>query len=471
VTVVLDAAVGALVPLDAQGFRTFVEDYLTTFSFKMKGEEWVKVRKTMNAETAKGTLASPAFRRGLRPLARVNPVPMPVRRGDGRVELLPVGYDEESQVLTLDPGFEYEEMSGEEARAVLKDLLSEFPIPDRQEDGTSRSEAVVVSAMVANFAALLLPRMAKRLNYAFLANSPASGKTLLAQMCLMPLYGAAEVQGMPESKEEFRKVLDTAALAASPYLFLDDLDGFLKNNLLNAFMTAPSWSGRVMGGQTKFVTPKVTTVFITGNNLELSPDIGRRTLQVELFVSAADPQDRSIARVIDEEFLVLPQTRRQVLSALWALVRSWDGARRPHARKVYRGYEAWSNVFGGIVVHGGFGNPLDQPPKDAGFGDTERQDMETLVAHLVEGAAKSVEYHFDELVDACVRLNCFEYAIDGKEGKDGSFELKPAARAKLGAMFSKRYGGRTFRLPDGRSVVFGSRGKNRHRRYTLAIEA
>jgi hypothetical protein len=31
------------------------------------------------------------------------------------------------------------------------------------------------------------------------------------------------------------------------------------------------------------------------------------------------------------------------------------------------------------------------------------------------------------------------------------------------------YGGRKFRLPDGRVVKFGHRGRNRHRRYQIEI--
>jgi hypothetical protein len=439
------------------------------YTYKVKDEQPVKVKKTMNAETAKGVLSSPAFKRELRLLSRVNPIPMPVQRADGSLELLKPGYDEPSGALTLDCGFDFDEtVTAEQGRMVLRDLLSEFPFPDRQDDGTSRSEAVMVAGMLSGFASMLLPAMMKRVNFVFLANSEGSGKSLLAEICLIPVFGAAEVTGTPDNKEEFRKTLDMSVLSASPYLFLDDLSGVLKNNLLNAFMTCVSWTGRVMGGQQKFSAPKVSTVFITGNNLELSPDIARRTLQVELFVTSANPQNREIKRLINAHYLAKPENRRQILSALWAIVKGWDKAGRPPASRVLRGFESWSNIYGGIVQHAGFGNPLAEPPSDAGFGDTQRHDMEALINKLAEGVDKMAEFSFDTLIDIARDLNCFEHAIDGKETKDG-FELKAWSRSRMGKMFSKQYGGRSFQLKDGRVVTFGKRGEHRGRKYTLVV--
>jgi hypothetical protein len=470
VPVLFDMDTNRLEPVEAQAFRSFVEDYAVCFTKKRVGDdEWKNVGKTMTSETAKGVLRSPAFKRELAPLSRVNPVRMPVQRADGTIQLLAPGYDKESGALTLDSGFEYDEtFTLDEARTALKDLLSEFPIPDRQPDGTSRSEAVIIAALLANFASMLLPSMMNRVNFGFMANSEGSGKTLLAELCLIPVFGSAEVTGTPDNKEEFRKTLDTAALSASPYLFLDDLSGLLRNNLLNAFMTASTWSGRVMGGQQKFSAPKVATVFITGNNLELSPDIARRTLQVELFVTSANPQSREIKRLINARYLAKPENRRQILSALWAMVRAWDAKDRPPATRVLRGFEAWSNIYGGIVQNAGFGNPLDEPPSDAGFGDTKRHDMEALVNKLAEGVEKTAEFTFDSLIDVARDLNCFEFAIDGKETKEG-FELKQGSKSVMGKMFSKEYGGRSFQLKDGRVVTFGNRGKNRSRKYTLVV--
>jgi hypothetical protein len=103
----------------------------------------------------------------------------------------------------------------------------------------------------------------------------------------------------------------------------------------------------------------------------------------------------------------------------------------------------------------------------------------TDISALADGAKKperikKKEFTFEELVDAAKANDCFNHMMEGNTKKDEQGEeytvLNQRSKSALGKMFSAKYGGRKFRLKDGRVVRFGHRGRNRHRRYNVEIE-
>ncbi|MDQ8206205.1 hypothetical protein QEH52_01695 [Coraliomargarita sp. SDUM461003] len=469
---------GAMEAIVPDRFRTFVEDFAVTHVDKWSKakEDFIKLPKTMTKDVAGGVLSADQFIYKLKRLDRVNNVRMPVMRRDGRIELLPEGYDRESHTYTMPSKIEIRDMQPEEARKVIDSLLQEFPFGDFDEHGFSRSKAVAIAGMLGLYGTCLLGLSGRRMNFVYTANSQRSGKSLLAQCAITPVTGGSEVQTIPDSKEEFRKVLDTEAIASSPCIFFDDLEGNIKNNTLNAFLTASVWTGRLMNSQKKFKAPKVSVVYLTGNNLTLSTDISGRTLLCELYVKEADPQARKVKRVIDEAYLSRDDVRGDLLSAMWALVQHWDAQGRPKPDRTIRGYEEWSNIFGGIIECNGWGNPLLRPDT-AHSGDTEMTDMLDLVEYLVDelpAGETERDYDFQELGQICVESSYFTWMIDYTE-RSGEFpgskvyELKPKSKAILGKMWTNKYGGRIFTMRSGQRVEFGSRGKNRQKKYLIQL--
>jgi len=499
------SSLGSIEPMDADRFRTYVEKHMVPAKRLPPAEEggapkWLE--KTMPRDVAASTLRSDAFVDQQRLVSRVNMERMPIIRKDGKLVLLKPGYDVEAKIYRMPTAIEIDETMGmDQARAIYNDLVGEFPYGDFKEDneenrkagtvGLSRSKAVHFSCAISLYGSGLLSDLSNRLHYVFGANAQRSGKTLLAKTAVVPIFGPAKVKTLPKDDNELRKMLDSAAIGNSPYFFLDDLEGSLRSTELNAFMTAPTWSNRLFNKQVDFAAPKQTVVIITGNNLGLSTDLANRTLLCHLYTDEFDAQKRDIKRVIDEEYLARPAVRKDVLSALWCFIREWDKAGRPRGKRVLKGFEAWCDVFGGITIHAGYGDPVAAPPTDEFTGDNEGTDMMTLVEVLVshmdhpgvpgtapegtkEEPLKSKAYTFDDLIEASIENDCFPWMIDGKEVTDKdsgekSTKLTPRSKSALGKMFSAKYGGRKFRLPDGRVVKFGHRGRNRHRRYQIEI--
>jgi hypothetical protein len=466
---------GRLVEMSARRFRTYCEDHLVTFKWDMpKPNVFEKKAQTMTVEAAATILESDQFLARQRELMRVATVRQPVKRKDGRIELLDYGYDHEAQTYTQNSGVEYAlDMPLEAAQTILRNFTREFPFGDRKADGRSRNEAIVMTAMLAMYAAPLLRPSARRLNFMFSSNSVGSGKTLLAQMAIITTIGSCDVQPVPQAEEEWRKILDTESLAGSPYILFDDCNGFFKSQILNAFLTAPTWSGRRMHSQQKFAVPKIASVFLTGNNLEVSPDVARRFLHCKMMTDESDPQARKIDKVISDEHLEKPEVRGQILAALWAVVREWDAAGRPQANRLVRGYEQFCQIFAGMVEFAGFGDPIEALPVEES-GNSELADMLALVAELAKGVDDVAEFSFQDVVQAALDCNSFVWMLEGKEereGKDGPrhYVLTAKSKSKFGKLLAEQYGGKKFTLPTGRVVKWGQQGKNRQRLYTLTV--
>jgi hypothetical protein len=484
--VTIDPESGRIEDMNAQRLRTYVEDQLVTFE-----EQYTKktgltiIPETMGVDEARGVLECDAFRYPLRKLQRVNFVRLPVMRADGRIELLPKGYDPESGILTKKDCLDYAtDWDAERAVLFLKDFFGEFPTVNE------RALAAHVCAMVAIYGAALMPVGAKRLNFAYRANRPRSGKGLMLQSALVgPCGPFIQIQALADSKEEFRKLLDTEALNGSSYIVFDEVENRLKNRTLNAFLTATIWTGRLMNSQKKFAVPQSSIVFIAGNNIDLSADLAGRFLLVDLYVAEADPQSRPIKHVIDEVYLARDEVRADLLSAMWALVSAWDKAKRTEPDSVYRGFESFSKIYGGIVQNAGFGNPMQSTAAEV---DPDYADMLAIVERLAEAVERRAEYEFHQLIDVCRELHAFEWHLEGKMVKckkavptidaDGNedhedtvevdserFELTPSKKSWFGKLFGDQYGGTKFTLSDGRRVQFGRRGSNRQRRFTIEV--
>jgi hypothetical protein len=488
VLVTVDHETGMLNVMSPERFLSWINNYAIVYEEIDVGrgmnKTTMRLPKTMPLSVARGCLASDEFYYAIRPLARVNSVRMPVMRADGRVELLCEGYDEESQIFTRSGLLKFDEtMSVEKSSQILRDYFSEFSWADVDiATGQSRSLAVAVCAMVALFGMGMQTVEASRMGFLYRANTQGGGKSLLAMMAISASFGLAE--NTPKaSEDELRKVLDMAALQGASYLFFDNLKNHVESALLEGFMTSPVWAGRVMGSQRGFRAKKSTVLIITGNNLTVSPDLQRRMLQCDVFVEEFDLQEKQHRRDLNPVVLNRAEVRSEILSALWALVRHWDGAGRPKAgdpAKPYRvaTFAEWSDIFGGIVQAAGFGNPLTKPRDDqaaARITVQQRQLVESLAAAVgvAQGQERKKHYDFQELVDCCHENEFFDWFMDGKEKRDDGgrewFEPSAKCRSKLGLFFSKEMAKRIFAMSDGRRVRFYVDGEGRSRRYVVEI--
>lgn len=228
-----------------------------------------------------------------------------------------------------------------------------------------RSYSAHVMAMVGFYAKSLVPPAAVRPMVFYTANQQGSGKSTLAQMVFSPVLGTVAAEAMPHDEDNFQKVLDSAAQAFAPAVFLDDLGNFVKSNRLNSFITAPRHAGRVLGAKDRFDVPNVTQVFATANNVSGTADLARRAVIVELFY-AGELRERKFDRFVTAPSLARQDVRADFLSALCAIVRNF-AERKTEMAGALEGiaplatFEDWSRTMAGIVMLAGFCNPLTPP--------------------------------------------------------------------------------------------------------------
>jgi hypothetical protein len=201
-----------------QMLRTLVENHLVCYRIRRAGESEISLDRTMSEGDAKGVLCAQQFLSQLPKLEKMATTRLPVMRANGRIELLPTGYDFDSLTLTI-PQCDYDEtLPLTEARKRIDDLLREFCFADNQ-----RSKAVAVAAMLTLYGIGLLQKGALRPVFIYLANAEGAGKTMLAKCAVSPVHGLVDTEGAPKDKAEIAKELLTAVIEARSYTLLDNL--------------------------------------------------------------------------------------------------------------------------------------------------------------------------------------------------------------------------------------------------------
>jgi hypothetical protein len=446
-------------PVGEQELRTWVERHLVCFSAHQgtgRNAVRIEVLRTMSNDVARALAASDQFLQGLPAIERVNSARLPVLRADGRIELLPRGYDPASRTLTVsDPATSDASpcLSLEAARAILDDLFAEFGFADG-----GRSKSVAVAAMVSLFSRGLLPPSALMPGFFYVANAPGAGKTLCAACAAVPVLGHAHHMPLPTREEEIEKILLAAVMESQSLLFFDNLKRHASLGSLESFITSVHYQGRILSVSRTFSGRNSTTVFLTGNGATVSPDLRRRLLFVELFSDCSRPEERTFKRRLNEA--VLLERRAEILGALWGLVQAWDAAGRPAGSGSFASFDEWCTVVGGIVEHAGFGCPTARATlTDAG--DTDGDQIARLV-DLLFSAHGSAPLRFEEVVSAATGASLFESLL-GDDPADVDRKARTTFSRILGRHARMRFGERGLRL-----MVLG---EGRNRRYQVIPDA
>jgi len=448
---------GAAFTLDHEGqklelaspvwLRTWIERHVTPYKSNITKDGEFRVVNTMTDDAARTVLVSPQFLEKLPTVERFHPCPMPWLRKDGTIELLPIGLDPESHTFTADPGFEIVPDTIEGARASLDNLLGEFAWPD---DG-GRSKAVAISALVTVFSGGIMPPGSTRPVFLYVANAEGSGKTTLAQLAGIP-YENTPVETAPRDETEWQKKLLSAVISGRRLLLLDNVKGHLNSGALEAYTTSPHYSGRILGVSKEFQGEAGATILITGNGLTVTPDLRRRSLLVELFLQELRAEDRHFRRTLDAA--AIGNMRREILGALWGMVKAWNEAGSPAATHHNSSFPRWSATIAGIVEFAGYGCPT-APAEIAGMGDTDTADFTALVGLMEPGQ----RYTFAEVSTIAIEHGLFDRITSDLEN-GGLSQRAKSSFPKLLGRYDRRMATKT-----GRFIV---EGKGHQRRYLLS---
>ncbi len=415
----------------------------------------------MDQKTATVVLESDVFRGFIRKLSAVHSVRLPVLRETGTFELLPVGYDAESCIYTVET-LKYEtDWTFEKAKEHIVSQLANYPWSEGADIEAGRSAAVQVAAIIGTYCRAFFAPGTPRPMIAYLANQPGTGKSTLVTMALAPVFGTAPTNKTPKNDEIMDKELETVAQTLKPFVFFDDIGGAIFSNPLNRFITSTAHSGRIMGGNTEmFTAPAVTQVFATGNGIQISPDLMRRALIVDLFL-ATDVRGRKFEHVISASSLCKTAARQQMLSACYALLKMWEASEYYRHPSPVESFEEWTGTIAGIVQSAGFADPLTMPDLPMG-GDTEGTEFRDLFCRMAAEEEADTYFNRQELVEQARDWGLLEELVGSKGGK----ELDSKQNIRLGRRMEK-WRGRELVDAKGRRFEFGHRRQKNGATYPL----
>jgi hypothetical protein len=471
----VDAASGKMKEMTAKRFVGWVEEYV---AFRAPATSR-RTRNSLTKEEAEILLGQDIFCEQLRPLRAVNLMRLPVRRRPceeqplGRVEWLPPGYDAESQIFTCDVLKYAMDWPFERGLEWLVEVCSEVPwndIDDPERCGgnllKNRSFAVHFLAMMGAYCHGMFPPGTLRPIISYFGNKPGAGKTTLVAMSQAMVHGDVGATVAPKDEDKLALKLESVAASLLPYVLLDDLAGGLKSQALNNFITARRHHLRVYHTQRVDSFPQVTQVFVTGNELQTSEDIGRRSLLANLWLDV-EVAGRKFKRVLSGEWLAQPEVRAKFLAACCAVLRQWLALGQFVPEKELRhpapmaSFESFTGVLGGIVLSAGLCDPLAEPETVAG-GSTRKEEMKMLLCAAAQAREGDCNVTREELVDLARELGLLEFLVGAK----GDGKLDEGGTKRFGAAM-RRWRGEKLTDGRGRLFRFGHKKKNSGAVYPL----
>jgi len=225
---------------------------------------------------------------------------------------------------------------------ILDEMLGDFPFVNR--------------AAIANTVALMLNPFVRPLVdgptplFAIDAATPGTGKTLLADVATLPFApNGASIMTAGRDEEEWRKRITAKLIGAPSHLLLDNVKKKLTSGALAAALTVKhEWEDRLLGASTMVRLPVRCTWIATGNNLEFSDEIARRTVWIRLDAKVERPWKRTGFKHPNLREWVR-EHRAEIVTALLTFVRKWLEDGKPKSDVTLGSYEEWSHVVGGIL--------------------------------------------------------------------------------------------------------------------------
>ena len=315
--------------------------------------EFYRVKTSTSGDTVEVAQDGPPFaanaimaKHGERRLPRLDAVvTAPTLRRDGSVIDEP-GYDPHSSLLYLCEGENLKVPSAptpDEAVQALRRLwapVAQFPFVGPEDRGV---------ALAAMLTAVLRGSLPTAPGFAFDAPSAGSGKTLLAKVIGILATGDEPSISSPSGQEEeMRKRLFASLREGAKVVLWDNLREPLGGASIDSFLTASTYTDRILGVSETASLPNRALFICTGNNLRLLGDTCRRVLLARIDPKSEQPFAREFA--FDPATVAVHQRQQLVVDAL-TIIRAHITAGSPRLGKGRTAsFELWDDLVRQPVI-------------------------------------------------------------------------------------------------------------------------
>jgi putative DNA primase/helicase len=223
----------------------------------------------------------------------------------------------------------------EEARAALQflddTLLAEFPFVQNIDC------AVALSGILTAFDRRA---MATAPLHAYSSPMAGTGKSLLVDIASILATGdLAPVISQGKTEEELEKRLGAALIGSDQIVSLDNCDRELNSAFLCQALTQQRVKIRLLGYSRHVEVPVTSAFFATGNNLEISNDLTRRTLLCNIDAGVERPELRRFKSNVLE---VARKHRVALVAAILTILRAWHCSGTAIGIEPLGSFEEWS---------------------------------------------------------------------------------------------------------------------------------
>ena len=191
--------------------------------------------------------------------------------------------------------------------------------------------------------------------FLFSANSPATGKTLLATAWARLVLGHdPAVQAYPADDAELKKTLFAVLADGQPAVLLDNVNARFRSDVLCIATTSATMRERVLGFSRTAEVSTAATLAVTGNNAQPTGDVAQRVLTCRLDAGVEHPENRAFRR----DLLAWTEAERpRLLAALLTFLRAYHLAPDKPTLKPWR-FAEWSQSVRAPLVWAGYPDPL-----------------------------------------------------------------------------------------------------------------
>ena len=279
---------------------------------------------------------------------------------------------------------------------------------------------------------------------------PGCGKGLLVDVLARIVQGSGlAITTLPDDGNELRKRVTAILIRGCPMVLFDNLAGRLGCPELDALLTSPTWSDRILMESRMVEVPVLTTWLATGNNVAVNGDTLRHVCPIRLESPHERPEERDDIQRKDLQGWVTAE-RSRLLSAGLTILRAYHVAgRRDMKIPQWGSYENWSGLIRGAVVWAGLPDPWCGRQA---LRDDHGDDHLAAMAGLMRGwptidadggglTCANVVKRIDALPDPNELAEVLLVLAGGKP--DSGLTVKPDKRAKSLGYHFRQYADRT----------------------------
>jgi hypothetical protein len=324
--------------------------------FDKKANEWRPIKPP--ADVSRTLLA----RTGERNLPRLTGIiTAPTLRADGSVLATP-GFDSVTGLLYLTEGNQRlpppTAPTIDQARTALVQLWEPFSLFPFDGD---RSRSVVLAAVLT---AVIRLGLETAPGFGFDAPDAGSGKTLLARSIGVLSGQEPQISASPTNDDEQRKSLFANLRCGAKTIIWDNLVEPLDGAPINAFLTSPEFSDRVLGISRTESYPNRALFMVTANNLRVEGDTCRRILVARIEPGVEAP---FLRRFNFDPYQRVRARRQNLIACALTVIRGrLTHCPAPIAAGSTASFEAWDHLvrqtvawLASIETHIGLADPCE----------------------------------------------------------------------------------------------------------------